>query len=178
MTLGEIAQIGEILGGIGILGSLIFVGLQVRQNTETIRASTLQLNTDYWSTFLTNVAHPQFVKTYGKGLTGDDLDQTEFSQFFLLMRAYLLGLENQHYQYLHGLLDAEKYSSYELALGEQAFAFPGLRAMWKIVRHTYSDEFVTFVDKQIAATPAHQESVFRKWKALVEADRSARKSHS
>jgi hypothetical protein len=157
MTLGQIAQIGEILGGIGILGSLIFVGLQVRQNTETIRASTLQLNTDYWSTFLTNVAHPQFVKIYGKGLTGDDLDQTEFSQFFLLMRAYLLGLENQHYQ---------------------AFAFPGLRAMWKIVRHTYSDEFVTFVDKQIAATPAHQDSVFRKWKALVDADRSARKSHS
>jgi hypothetical protein len=32
-TLAEIADIGEILGGTGVFGPLIFVGLQVRQNT-------------------------------------------------------------------------------------------------------------------------------------------------
>jgi hypothetical protein len=88
MTLEEIAQIGEIIAGIGVLGSLIFVGLPVRQNTQTVRASTLQQNTSYWTTFITSVAHPEFVTAYGKGMAGHDLDQTQFGQFFLLTRAY------------------------------------------------------------------------------------------
>jgi hypothetical protein len=121
------------------------------------------------------LADPKFVKAYGKAIAGhDDLDQMQFMQFFLLTRAQLLGMENQHDQYLQGLLDSEKYSSYQIALREQFFAFPGIRALWKMVRHSFSNDFVVFVDKNIAATPMHQESVFEKWKALVAAERNSK----
>jgi hypothetical protein len=173
MTLEEIAHVGEIIGGIGVLGSLIFVGLQVRQNTQTVRASTLQLNTNYWTTFITALAHPEVVTAYGKGMAGHDLDQMQFGQFFLLTRAYFLGLENQHFQYRQGLLDADTFRSYELAIREQVFAFPGIRAMWQLTRHTYSADFVAFVDQHIGATPVHQESMSRKWHAAVAVQRRA-----
>ena len=167
MTFDEIAHIGKILAGIGVLGSLIFVGIQIYQNTKSIRASTLQLNTDYWTTFLTSLADSQLSEVFGMGMTGNaSLTPRQFGQFTLLLRGFLLGLENQHYQYGIGLLDHEKYSSYELSLRQQVFGFPGFRASWKIVRHTYSPEFVGFVDQQIAITPLHTEFTFNEWKAL------------
>jgi hypothetical protein len=170
MTLEDIAHIGELLGGIGVLGSLIFVGLQVRQNTQSVRSSTLQLNADYWLNYFSMIADPKFSTIYAKGSLGQvDLDQGQFGQFFVLCRATFMGMENQHYQFLHGLLDSDAYAGYETTIREQVAAFPGIRAMWQLVRHTYSADFVGFMDKQIAIIPSHsRESVFRKWKALVE----------
>jgi hypothetical protein len=82
-------------------------------------------------------------------------------------------LENQQYQYRQGLLDADAFRSYELAIREQVFAFSGIRAMWQLTRHTYSPSFVAFVDKPIDATPVHQESMSRKWHAAVAAQRAS-----
>jgi hypothetical protein len=94
MTLEDVAHIGEVVGGIGVLGSLIFVGLQVQQNTKSVRASTLQLGTDFWTNLFVTLADPKFVEAYGKAIAGhDDLDQMQFMQFFLLIRAQLLGME-------------------------------------------------------------------------------------
>jgi hypothetical protein len=174
MTLEDIAHLGEILGGIGVLGSLIFVGLQVRQNTQSVRSSTLQLNADYWLNYFSMIADPKFSTIYAKGSLGQaDLEQSQFGQFFVLCRATFMGMENQHYQFRHGLLDSDAYAGYEITIREQIAAFPEIRAMWKLVRHTYSADFVDFMDKQIAMPSHSRESVFRKWKELVANRKSA-----
>ena len=41
--------------------------------------------------------------------------------------------------------------------------------MWQLVRHSYSKDFVAFMDEKISALPAHErQSAFEKWQALVE----------
>jgi hypothetical protein len=40
MTLGELASIGEFVGGIGVVVTLIFVGVQLRQNTRAVQRSS------------------------------------------------------------------------------------------------------------------------------------------
>jgi hypothetical protein len=80
-----------------------------------------------------------------------------------------MGCENQHYQYRAGFLDRNAYVGYETTIREQIAAFPGIRAMWQLVRHSYSKDFVAFMDGQISALPAHEsESAFQKWTGLVE----------
>jgi len=59
--------------------------------------------------------------------------------------------ENQHYQYRVGLLDREAYAGYITTIKEQIAAFPGIRAMWQLVGHSYSKDFAAFMDEQIAA---------------------------
>ena len=78
-----------------------------------------------------------------------------------------MGMENQYYQFRHGLLDSEAHAGYEIIIREQTAAFPGIRAMWKLVRHSYSTDFVNFMDKQVAMSSHSRDSVFRKWKELV-----------
>ena len=51
MTLANLANIGEFIGGIAVIVSLIYLALQIRHNTKTVRGSTLQQNTDFWGDF-------------------------------------------------------------------------------------------------------------------------------
>ncbi len=40
MDIMELGAIGELVGGVAVIGSLIFVGLQVRQNTRQMQLQT------------------------------------------------------------------------------------------------------------------------------------------
>jgi len=40
MTLGELANVAGFLGGFGVVVTLIFVGVQLRQNTRAVQRSS------------------------------------------------------------------------------------------------------------------------------------------
>ena len=40
MTIAELGAIGEFVGAFGVIASLVYVGLQVRQNTRAVRSET------------------------------------------------------------------------------------------------------------------------------------------
>jgi hypothetical protein len=170
MTLSDWADVGQVVGALAVVASLLFVGFQVRQNTKSNQATALQLNADYWMTYITTIADPAFSKVYATGASGrGQLDRQQFAQFFLLCRVTFMGCENQHYQYRVGLIDREAYAGYITTIREQIAAFPGIRAMWELVRHSYSRDFAAFMDEQIAAVPVHApESAFQQWQRLVE----------
>lgn len=42
MNLTDLANIGQVIGAIAVLISLIYVALQIRQNTNAVRAATAQ----------------------------------------------------------------------------------------------------------------------------------------
>lgn len=171
MTLVDLSSIAQIAGSLAVIASLIFVGLQIRQNTRVARATALQMNADYWLSYFTLLADKQFSEIYSKGALGRvELEGGQFGQFFYLCRATFMGCENQHHQYLSGLLDDDAYRGYEATIREQIADFPGVRAMWQLVKHTYGTEFVKFLDKQIeGAVPHAKGSVQKQWKALIEA---------
>ena len=41
MDIMELGAIGELVGGVAVIASLIYVGLQLRQNTSATRAASL-----------------------------------------------------------------------------------------------------------------------------------------
>ena len=49
MDILELGAIGELVGGIAVIASLIFVGLQIRQNTRTTRSSAQLDSARFWS---------------------------------------------------------------------------------------------------------------------------------
>ena len=46
MTLQDWGSIGELVGGVAVIASLVYVGFQVRQNTSAVRANSAQSFTD------------------------------------------------------------------------------------------------------------------------------------
>jgi hypothetical protein len=82
MTLSDWANIGQVIAAVAVVVSLIFVGLQVRQNTKSSQAATLQLNADYWLNYITAIADPKFSSVYAMVLPDEaSLTNTNLASF-------------------------------------------------------------------------------------------------
>jgi len=180
MNITDLAHIADIVAAIGVIGSMIFVGVQVRQSTRSIRSATLQqqanqwhVYADLWQKLYEFLSDPKVATTLAKGSAGRDLEKAEFGQFFVLFRAILIQIENLHYQFQQGLIDKEVYARFQLSWQEALFAFPGTRAMWQLCRHYYSSDFAEYLDEVVASTPIHQQqTTYKRWKELVAANSS------
>ena len=68
MTIQEMGALGEMIGGIAVVISLIYVGLQIRQNSNSVRAASQialrQLGTEITS----QIAAPDMARIYVQGL--------------------------------------------------------------------------------------------------------------
>ena len=150
MTLEQLANLGELIGGIAVVASLIYLAIQVRQNTANVRSATLATNTDIWTSMLSQVAKPQFHEAYLLGSSGTpDLKPHQILQFYLISRAIFVAFENQFYQHCQGTLDEEIYRGYERATRNQILAMPGFQAYWRANSHEFSPKFVARVDQLI-----------------------------
>jgi hypothetical protein len=180
MNVTDLAHIADIVAAIGVIGSMIFVGVQVRQSTQSIRSSTLQQQAnqlqqyaEQWQKIYAVLSDQKVATAFAKALAGRDLDQAEYGQFLLMCRALLISIESLHYQYRQGLIDKGVYARFQGSMQEQLFAFPGMRAMWQLSRHYYGSDFAQFLDEILASTPIHQhQSSYKKWKELVAANSS------
>jgi hypothetical protein len=167
VLLADWANIAEVAGAIAVVVSLVYLAVQVRQNTVTVRNSTLHSNTALWSTLLTKIAEPGMVEAYLAGVSGKrDIDPLRYTQFFLLCRSLFVAFENQYYQYRQGALDGETYKGYERSISQQLLAFPGFRLWWQQSKDVFSPTFVEHVDDMMSRVKEiAPDTYFREWQS-------------
>jgi hypothetical protein len=170
VTLTELADLGEIVGGIAVVASLVYLALQIRQNTRAVRGSTLHMNTDLWASLFLHLSDPTVAQAYVAGMAGrPDIKPLHYTQFFLVCKAMFLALEDQLHQASQGTLDPEVYAAYERATCQQLLAFPGFRTWWQQTRSTFTPRFAERIEVLIAATPETDPAVFlREWHRLAQ----------
>ena len=175
MDLSQLADLGELLGGVAVVASLVYLAAQIRQNTRTVRASTLHQNTDLWSSLFLRLAEPDVARAYVAGMAGDrDIRPLQYTQFFFVCRSMFLAFENQYYQMRHGVLDSDAYAGYERSISTQFLAFRGFRLWWDMNRSVFSPEFVDHIDTMIADVPeADPEKFLREWQDIAQAESPA-----
>ena len=116
-----------------------------------------------------DIADRQVAEAYTAGFAGrKDIEPVQFTQFFLMARAYFIAFENQYYQFCEGSLDEEAYAGYERSISTQALAFPGFRIWWRMNRSVFSPRFVERVDALIASQPELDPgSLYKDWQDLT-----------
>ena len=169
MTIQDLGSIGELIAAIATILTLVYLAAQIRQNTQTVRSSTLHQNTELWSSLWVRLAEPDIARAYVQGMAGQpDINPLHFTQFFLVCRGMFLALENQYYQVRHGVLDDETYASYERAIAEQLLAFRGFRIWWQQSRSVFSPVFVAHIDRLIETVPeADPTQLYAEWQRIA-----------
>lgn len=178
MKLEQLANLGEFIGGIAVIASLIYLAVQIRQNTQSVKSSTLATNTSIWSSMLVNLADDGKSEAYLYGMLGrEDISPAQLLQFVQIARAMLVSFETQHYQYLHGALDSDIYLGYERSCRDQMLVYPGFQMIWEITRESFSPAFIALVDRLIAEISEGESYVMaRKWQQLASQRATARRS--
>ena len=126
MTIGELGALGEFLGAIGVIASLVYLSIQIRQNTRSMNdgrkaalAQTYQMRADALQAMLVEAANsdhigPIIVKLTELGYPEDvdalaALSSVERGRFRLWQIAQQTHWDNMFFQYQQGFIDEEYY---------------------------------------------------------------------
>jgi hypothetical protein len=149
MTLEAIYYFSQIVAVVGIFASLIFVGLQVRQNTKAIRATSHHAVTDSFNAINNMMANdPAFARRWRLGMAGaEELSDDERTSFSFMSLAYMRIFETLYYQYNNGTLDKKLFDA-ELQTLKWSFTkqHPGFLAWWATNPISLSAEFRDFIN--------------------------------
>jgi hypothetical protein len=150
MKLQELGNIGEFVGGVAVIISLIYVAMQIRQNTRSVRASTFQAVADSLSLFTAEIASDaELTRIYAAGLSDDLLEQIDRQRFNLLLVSAIRRFESAFLQARSEILDSQQWSGFS-AGGVSILVSPGGVAWWREMgRALFTTEFQDFVDAEI-----------------------------
>ena len=98
----------EIGGMISVIGSLIFVGVEISQNTAAVRGATQQevsyQISEMYKMGVENEKIAYIMSQAYKGIRKSDLNETDYTRFWLFSLMGLRRIENIHLQYKNGFL--------------------------------------------------------------------------
>ena len=155
LRLSDWANIAEVVGALAVVLSLIYVGIQVRDNTEAVRASNRQQLVDRAHSATNNAAtSPELAAAIAKLSRGEMLTPAEHVQYSFFVRAMLYDVQEAYLLYREGRLD-ERYwktrsalfSAYmEQSLAQEVYS----RDKGQGVLH---QDFVTWADSVLQENP-------------------------
>ena len=147
MTLEEINTAAQTIGVLGVLASLVFVGIQIRQNTRALKASTHHAVTDSFNAInMLLMSDQNAARIFRLGLAGlESLGDDERVSFSYMMLGYMRIFETMHYQHSAGTLEAKLFEE-ELNTLKYAVTSPGFVAWWTVNPIKMGAEFSAFVD--------------------------------
>ena len=106
MSLEDLGNIGEFVAAVAVLVSLIYLAVQIRQNTKAVRtASYHQAAEQTWSSLLTVAQDPSLAEIMSRANVGQDLPPTDRIRLGALDTSALFGLENMLRLQEEGLID-------------------------------------------------------------------------
>jgi hypothetical protein len=164
MTLEQIFYLSQSVASVAVVGSLIYLGLQVRSAERSQRAIMQQGRADRASNAALAIASPELARVFQRGVAGDPtLTREELTQWMMICRALFLSGEDSLLQYKAGQLDRRAYDSY-VAGARFWMASTGMRAAWKLSAGQFGPEFREFGESLLTQVPAAQGAdVYSEW---------------
>ncbi len=150
MTLQDLGNIGEFVGAIGVIVSLVYLATQIRQNTKAVRSNTSQAITDSRVEFLSSISdNPEVARMFFSGLSDlDALCPDERNRFAIMMARFIATMENYHYQHLQGAMDHEQWTRM-LGILRWFMSTPGGQAWWSNRPIPTDLSFDRFLDREV-----------------------------
>lgn len=139
--------VAEIVGVVGLIGSLAFVGTEIRQNTTAVRSATIQAVADQTMELTLSMATddqlPRLVYAMTvEGVTRADLEGDDYMRLNLAVVAGLRRQENLYLQVKSGVLPEESLRNVSFTFYRNAF----VREHWSVNRGVYDQGFAEYWD--------------------------------
>ncbi len=105
MNLNDLANIGQVIGAIAVVISLIYVALQIRQNTNAVRSATAQSVHEHFANWYHLIAADLTLSDRGHRIARlSSLSEAERTRFIATFMAFLSYSQNAFLKWREGLL--------------------------------------------------------------------------
>ena len=148
--------IREVVSAAAVVLSLVFVGLEVRQNTTAVRGATMQAISDATSSYNLEMSlDEEFAGLAARvtdGATQEDFTSAENQQLILSLFAFVGMLENTYLQHREGLVPDAVFESY--GWNDGVIRTPYFARFWETVAaNVVSPEFRKFFESRVHIGP-------------------------
>ena len=149
--LDALGDIGDFVGGIAVLATLIYLAVQVRQHTAAIHTASRQGLTAGYREHNQKHLDPKVSEAFAVGLRGyPNMPDSERRLFARTVNDHALFLQSAFALYESGALGAENFAPYLNWFSCQV-ATKGGGAWWEETKSFYNLPLVEAVDARLAA---------------------------
>ena len=147
MNWDAIGAVGEIVGACGVILSLVYLAIQIRQNSNSTKSAAgqsilIMLN----EAANIGASSPENARIIIRGQTDfDSLTEDQKLQFALWMISFFRSLDLAFQNYSKGLIEESAWRGYAFQL-ESFMSSPSVRRVWLARRELFSDDFRTYVE--------------------------------
>ena len=155
MNWEAISAIGQIVGAIGVVVSLIYVATEVRNSARATQLASRRSISEIFTLLSRQLAeHPDLRELYYRGLHDfESLEGADLVGFGVLVQGLFRLWEEAYYRHLEGHLDARVWYGWEAAMNDLN-GYPGVLGWWRLRSHWFHEDFAKHVNKrQQAAKP-------------------------
>jgi hypothetical protein len=149
-----ISAIGQIVGALAVVISLIYLATEIRSNARSARHLSLE-SINRWVGQV--IAHPHLAELWIRGLNDfESLESGDRIRFIFLLHQLFYIFGELYNQQLDGHLDPRMWGPTEAVMREFN-AFPGVQAWWSSRSNFFSKEFANYINQlqQTAKPPRY-----------------------
>jgi uncharacterized membrane protein len=149
-TLEQMYFLVQIFAGIAVVGSLIYVGLQVKQNTQTLQIiAQRDSSTEYISYQRMLIQDEELLELVMRSETDpDSLNELEKRRAWGAVDIMIEMSASEFYRFRRGVLPAYAWESIERVLHD-LMAMQVYQEYWDARKHSYPEEYQSFVNQVI-----------------------------
>ena len=152
MDWDAIGAIGETVGALGVILSVLYLAIQIRKDAAARVAETshsLAARAGQVQQILSE--NRELAGIWRKALSGDveGFDDADLTQFETFLSVVTRSYEDGFFQHRKGLIEEEFWLGTVGSLSDVVRA-PGYVTWWQTHKHWYREDFQTFVDDVIS----------------------------
>ncbi|WP_033959938.1 hypothetical protein [Psychroserpens jangbogonensis] len=160
-NLEQTALIVEIIGGIVIIISLLFVGLQLKESAKATRSATAVTTVSELTSWYSNLGNSeQGSYVFWNFMTNpDSITPVERFQAIMNLHGILLTWQNSYYLVKEGTLDKRVQESL-LEIINGVKNNPGFQVFWQSRKAIFLKEFQEYVEEIMATDKTNSEGIY------------------
>lgn len=156
MTIQDLGSIGEVVGAIATVVTLVYLAAQIRSNTSAVRATSAQSVHEAFATWYRMLAgDAQLAQLVTDGLRDySSLTETNKARFVSTFMAFLSCSQDAFIKWREGSLAPDLWMGWELVM-MNLLAAPGGKEFWGERGYLFGGDFRGHIDNDLIKRKPH-----------------------
>jgi hypothetical protein len=146
MDWDAIGAVGEILGAFAVVGSLVYLGSQIRVQNREARVASVHEASEAYRTSIAVLQDPEMADLHIRALSNfDDFTPAERLRYIVFLLGIFKVWEEAYYQWREDRMDQEAWESMLAPLAD-VMSTDGPRKVWELRKHQFRKDFADYID--------------------------------
>lgn len=150
MQLQDIATTADVVGAVGVIASMLYLAIQVRQNTRTTQSATLQsLSSRLTERLLLVATESDLAELIALDWETEELDAVQRIRITYWISAILVDLSDMYNQYRLCVIPYSSLQSRVKVMRQRLFQTEIGLQVWTNLRPIYAPDFVHWFEREV-----------------------------